>query len=319
MSEERTTERVLRLLGMLQQRPVWTAEELADRLAVTPRTVRRDVDRLRNLGYPVNASPGVGGGYQLGAGKALPPLLLDDEEAVATAVSLRLAAGGTVAGASEAAVRTLTKLDQVLPARLRSQVRALQDAIATLEDGRVTVDADALMALAKASRDHIRVAFDYVAKDGTATRRRIEPYHLVATGFRWYLLAYDLERDDWRTFRLDRLRAPEVGTWRFTPRDLPDDPAAYVQRAIRQAPQRWEAVVRLHAPLAEVEQHPVAQWVTLRALDDRTTELRTAADYLDLLALHIGRLGFDFTVDSPPELREEMRAIAGRMAAATVD
>ena len=128
-----TTERVLRLLGLLQQRAVWTGPELADRLGVTTRSIRRDVERLRGLGYPVNATQGVGGGYQLGAGMALPPLLLDDEEAIATAVSLRLAAGGTVAGASEAAVRTLAKLDQVLPARLRAEVRALQDAITTLE------------------------------------------------------------------------------------------------------------------------------------------------------------------------------------------
>src|SRR5215213_11174083 len=145
-----TTERVLRLLGLLQQRPVWSGPELADRLGVTTRSIRRDVERLRSLGYPVNATQGVGGGYQLGAGMALPPLLLDDEEAIATAVSLRLAAGGTVAGASEAALRTLAKLDQVMPPRLRAEVRALQDAITTLEGGRVEVDADALMVLARA-------------------------------------------------------------------------------------------------------------------------------------------------------------------------
>ena len=209
MSEETgTTERVLRLLGLLQQRPVWTGTELAERLGVTTRSIRRDVERLRSLGYPVNATQGVGGGYQLGAGKALPPLLLDDEEAIATAVSLRLAAGGTVAGASEAAVRTLAKLDQVLPARLRAEVRALHDAIVTLEGGRIEVDADALLALARACRDTVRVEFGYAGRgDGTRASAGSSPYQLVATGRRWYLMAFDLERDDWRSFRLDRMSA----------------------------------------------------------------------------------------------------------------
>src|SRR5829696_8642223 len=188
-----TTERVLRLLALLQQRPVWTGPELADRLAVTTRSVRRDVERLRALGYPVNATQGVGGGYQLGAGMALPPLLLDDEEAIATAVSLRLAAGGTVAGASEAAVRTLTKLDQVLPARLRAEVRAVHDAITTLEGGRIEVDADALLVLARSARDRVRVELTYRSAGANGSTgpgvRRVEPYQLVATGRRWYLLA----------------------------------------------------------------------------------------------------------------------------------
>jgi predicted DNA-binding transcriptional regulator YafY len=179
-----TTERVLRLLGLLQQRPVWTGPELAARLGVTTRSIRRDIERLRSLGYPVNATQGVGGGYQLGAGRALPPLLLDDEEAIATAVSLRLAAGGTVAGASEAAVRTLAKLDQVLPARLRAEVRALHDAIVTLEGGRIEVDADALLSLARACRDTVRVEFGYAGRAQEPGERRVEPYQLVATGRR---------------------------------------------------------------------------------------------------------------------------------------
>ncbi len=166
MDEHGTTERVLRLLGLLQQRPVWTGTELAGRLGVTTRSIRRDVERLRRLGYPVDATQGAGGGYRLGAGRALPPLLLDDDEAIATAVSLRLAAGGTVAGASEAAVRTLAKLDQVLPTRLRAEVRALHDAIVTLDGGRVEVDADTLLVLARAARDTVRVTFRYVALHG---------------------------------------------------------------------------------------------------------------------------------------------------------
>ena len=209
------TARVLRLLALLQQRPVWTGPELAERLGVTDRSVRRDVERLRTLGYPVNATQGVGGGYQLGAGLALPPLLLDDEEAIATAVSLRLAAGGTVAGASEAAVRTLAKLDQVLPARLRAEVRAVHDAIVTLEGSRVEVDADALLVLARAARDRVRVELTYTAAEAEPAVRRVEPYQLVATGRRWYLLAFDLDRDDWRTFRLDRMAEVRATTFRF--------------------------------------------------------------------------------------------------------
>ena len=214
-----TTERVLSLLGLLQQRPVWTGPELAERLGVTTRSVRRDVERLRGLGYPVLATQGVGGGYQLGRGRALPPLLLDDAEAVAVAVSLRMAAGGTVSGASEAALRTLAKLDQVMPPRLRGEVRAIHEATQTLDQGSVTVDGDALLRLARACRDLVRVRFEYEARDGTPSSRTVEPVGLVATGRRWYLMAYDVDREDWRTFRLDRLRAVEPTTWRFRERD----------------------------------------------------------------------------------------------------
>ena len=203
---EGTTERVLRLLTLLQRRPVWTGPELAAELDVTDRCIRRDVERLRALGYPVNATQGVGGGYQLGAGQQLPPLLLDDEEAIATAVSLRLAAGGTVAGASEAALRTLAKLDQVMPPRLRAEVRALQDATSTLTGGGVEVDGEVLMTLARACRDAVRVTFEYAAREGETSTRTVEPVQLVATARRWYLMAWDTDRDDWRTFRLDRMR-----------------------------------------------------------------------------------------------------------------
>ena len=189
--------------GLLQQRQTWSGSELAERLGTTTRTIRRDVDRLRELGYPVNATQGVAGGYRLGAGRALPPLLLDDAEAVAVAVSLRLAAGGTVAGASEAALRALTKLDQVLPSRLRQRVHGIHDSISTLPGGpsAETVDADALVEIAGACRDLVRLEFAYADRSGAITQRRVEPYGLVATGRRWYLMAYDLDRDDWRTFR----------------------------------------------------------------------------------------------------------------------
>lgn len=202
--ERGTTERVLTLLGLLQLRPVWTGPELADRLEVTPRTVRRDVERLRTLGYPVHASQGVGGGYQLGPGQDLPPLLLDDEEAIATAVSLLAGAGGAVTGAGDAALRALTKLDRVLPARLRHKVRALSGTVESFGAVRTPIDPEVLMTLARACRDQVQAGFDYPS--GTEVgRRRVEPYRLVTSGQRWYLLAYDLDRDDWRSFRVDRM------------------------------------------------------------------------------------------------------------------
>jgi predicted DNA-binding transcriptional regulator YafY len=309
------TERVLSLLGLLQSRPVWTGPELASRLGVTTRSIRRDVDRLRTLGYPVNATQGAGGGYQLGAGRALPPLLLDDEEAIATAVSLRLAAGGTVAGASEAAVRTLAKLDQVLPARLRTQVRALHDSISTLEGGRVTVDADALMTLARACRDTVRTEFGYLDRDGAPSRRRVEPYQLVATGRRWYLLAWDLDRDDWRTFRLDRVRDPAPTTWRFRRREHPD-PAAYVQRAVTSSTYRHRARVLLRVPAAVARERIPPTVGAVEEVDAETCLLSTGSDSLYSLALHVGLLGCDFEVLSPAELADTVATLGRRFTEA---
>ncbi|MDQ4053827.1 MAG: YafY family transcriptional regulator [Actinomycetota bacterium] len=311
---EGTTERVLRLLTLLQRRPVWTGPELAAELGVTDRTVRRDAERLRALGYPVNATQGAGGGYQLGAGQALPPLLLDDEEAIATAVSLRLAAGGTVAGASEAALRTLAKLDQVMPPRLRGEVRALQEATATLTGGGVEVDGEVLMTLARSCRDALRVRFEYADRDGEATSRTVEPVQLVATGRRWYLMAWDVDRDDWRTFRLDRMREVVATTWRFRAREHPD-PVAYVQRSVAEAPYRYLARVRVHARPDRVRELVPPQ--VGRVEDDRDgwCVLVVGGVDLDWLAVHIARLGFEADVLEPPELREAAAELARRVAA----
>lgn len=223
-AERGTTERVLTLLGLLQQRQVWTGPELAARLDITPRTVRRDVERLRALGYPVHASQGVGGGYRLGPGQELPPLLLDDEEAIATAVSLLAGAGGAVARAGDAALRALTKLDQVLPIRLRHEVRALSGSVESFSGGRALVDPEVLMTLARACRDEVEIGFDYPSG---STRRRVEPYRLVASDRRWYLFAYDLDRDDWRSFRVDRMTEVSSRTWHFRPRAAPTPPRTY--------------------------------------------------------------------------------------------
>ncbi|MBP2479076.1 putative DNA-binding transcriptional regulator YafY [Crossiella equi] len=314
MTVEGTTERVLRLLALLQHRPSWTAADLAAELGVTDRCVRRDVERLRALGYPVHASPGVGGGYQLGAGTRLPPLLLDDEEAIATAVSLRLAAGGTVAGAGEAALRALAKLDQVMPPRLRAEVRAVHGATETLAGQGVEIDAELLVTLARACRDAVRVRFRYTVRDGAASERTVEPVRMVTTGRRWYLMAWDTDRADWRTFRLDRMREATATTWRFRPRDHPD-PAAYVQHAVTGAPYRHLARVRLRAPAPEVRS--IISPGIGRVDEDRDgwCVLTVGGDNLEWLAMHVARLGYEAEVLEPPELRAAAARLVGSLGA----
>ncbi|MFC5744485.1 helix-turn-helix transcriptional regulator [Actinomadura rugatobispora] len=314
MTVEATTERVLRLLALLQRRPSWTAAELAAELGVTDRSVRRDVERLRALGYPVHATAGVGGGYRLGAGTRLPPLLLDDEEATATAVSLRMASGGTVAGAGEAALRALAKLDQVMPPRLRAEVRAVHGATDTLVGPGVEIDPELLVTLARACRDAVRVRFRYAGRDGAERERAVEPVRMVATGRRWYLMAWDVDRDGWRTFRLDRMREAAATTWRFRPREHPD-PVAYVQRSVAEAPYRHLARVRLRAPADRVRELVPPQ--VGRVEDDRDgwCVLVLGGFDLDWLAVHVTRLGFEAEVLEPPELRETAALLARRLAA----
>ncbi|MFR9726119.1 helix-turn-helix transcriptional regulator [Streptomyces sp. MS19] len=307
---ETTTERVLRLLGLLQRRTAWTAAEIAAELGVTDRSVRRDVERLRALGYPVHATAGVGGGYRLGAGTRLPPLLLDDGEAVATAVSLRLAAGGTVTGAGEAALRALAKLDQVLPPRLRAEVRAVHDATETLVGPGVEIDGELLVTLARACRDTVRVRFGYAGRDGAEQERTVEPVRMVTTGRRWYLMAYDVDRDAWRTFRLDRMRDVAATTWRFTPRVHPD-PVAYVGRAVAAAPYRYVARVRVRADARRVRDLVPPQVGRVEEEEgDASCVLVVGTGDLDWLAARVAGLGFDAEVLEPPELR----AAAGRLA-----
>lgn len=315
MPELDPTARALRLLSLLQSRPVWTGPELAERLGVTTRSVRRDVDRLRSLGYPVNAAQGAGGGYRLGAGRALPPLLLDDEEAVAVAVSLRLAAGGTVAGASEAALRALTKLDQVLPARLRSEIAAILAATDMIGTPQTEVDGEALLRLARCCRDRLRATFDYTARDGAGTERRVEPVRLVATGRRWYLMAWDLDRDDWRTFRLDRMSAVTASTWRFAAREHPD-PVEYVSRSIA-SPHAFVARVHVLAPYDVVSARVSPGWATVTDLGEPGgCLLEVRADNLYGLAFHLCWLGFEVRVLEPVELRDTLAELAGRMTRA---
>ncbi len=311
MGERDTTARVLSLLSLLQSRPVWTGPELAQRLGVTTRSIRRDVDRLRELGYPVRATSGIGGGYQLGAGARLPPLLLDDEEAVAVAVSLRLAAGGTVAGASEAALRTLTKLDQVMPPRLRAEVRAIAAATQVLPGSEVEVDGEILLDCARACRDHARLDFDYAPAHGETTRRRTEPYRLVATGRRWYLFAFDCDRADWRTFRLDRMGDVRVTTWRFRPQPHPD-PADHVQRSITTSPYRFVARLRVRAGEREVRARLSPATARVERLDETCCLVEAGGDDPDGIAWHLAGLDLPFDVLGPPALREAFAALGER-------
>jgi len=306
------TSRVLRLIGLLQSRPTWTGPELAERLDVTTRTVRRDIDRLRALGYPVRAGQGVGGGYQLGSGTALPPLLLDDEEAVAVAVSLRLAAGGTVAGLGEPAMRTLGKLENVLPARLRASVEAVSHATVTLGRRDQLVEGAVVALLARAARAFHEVRFDYAAASGEETSRRAEPYRLVATTSRWYLLAWDLDRGDWRSFRLDRMSEVRESTFTFRPREAPDA-AEHVREGLTRGPQGVDVVLDLDAPLDVVADALPTGVGELFALGDRC-ELRFSAWDVPSAAARLAWLPWEFRIVSPDDLCTEVTALAARLA-----
>lgn len=309
-----TSARLIRLLSLLQGRRFWTGAELAERLEVTQRTVRRDVDRLRMLGYPVSSSVGVAGGYQLDAGASLPPLLLDDDEALAVAISLRTVASSTVSGAEAAAVGALAKLERILPSRLRRRFRNMRNAVVSLHPSQPQIDAELLTTLTTASRDHQRVSFRYLDRRAKATRRRVEPHGLVHTGSRWYLVAYDLNRNDWRTFRVDRIEGKATAADRFLPRDVPgDDIAAFVSRSIGNAGYPYRARVLLHAPLDRVAKklHPLAG--QLSAVSKRRCLLEAGAHSLPGLALYVLSLGEEFEVQSPPELAVEIRELSGRL------
>lgn len=316
-----TSARLLRLLSLLQTHRDWTGSELADRLAVTPRTVRNDVERLRNLGYPVHATRGAAGGYRLGAGASLPPLLLDDEEAVAVAVGLRTAAGGTVSGIEETSLRALAKLEQVLPSRLRRRVNALQTYTVPVpgQDG-PRVDSEVLTTIAAACRDHERLRFDYRDYSGAETLRNVEPYRMVNWGRRWYLVAWDTQREDWRIFRVDRV-TPRIPTGpRFTPRDLPaEDIAEYVSTRVAAAPWRTKVRVIVHAPAAEIAARVPGFAGSVEALDDNTCVFSTGADNPETVAAWLGMLGADFTVENAPDVVEHLQALADRYARAAAN
>ncbi|MEU4762242.1 YafY family protein [Actinosynnema sp. NPDC023794] len=312
-----TAGRLLSLLSLLQMPREWPGSELARRLEVSPRTIRRDVDRLRELGYPVEASMGAEGGYRLVAGTAMPPLLLDDEEAVAIAVGLRTAARQTVAGIEEASLRAMAKLEQVLPSRLRRRVAALGAATLPVvlgADG-VTVDPEHLTVLASAIANRERLRFRYSAADGAESRRHVEPLHLVPSGRRWYLVAFDPERDDWRFFRVDRMTALSPTGARFAPRALPsDDPAAYLAEHMLSRAPTYTAVATVHLPARDVRaRFPGAD---VEAVDERTCVISDFTDTVEYLAFHLVQLGCEFEVHEPPELVRHLRELHDRIGRA---
>jgi predicted DNA-binding transcriptional regulator YafY len=311
---QRTSTRLLELLSLLQGRRDWPGNELAERLEVSARTIRRDIERLRELGYPVESLTGPAGGYRLRAGSAMPPLLLDDDEAIAIAVGLRTAARASVTGIEEAALQALVKLEQVLPSHLRRRVSALGLATSTLPVPGPTVDPQDLTTIAAACRDGHRLRFRYRRRDGDESRREVEPHAVVNHGRRWYVVAWDPSREDWRTFRIDRLTSPSSTGVRFTERKLPAKNAAvFVEQSIRGAPSRYEAVVTVHAGVEEMTRRFPAYWGAFEPLDDARCVYRTSDDNLRWLALRIAMLDVDFEVREPPELVESLRQLGARV------
>jgi len=310
---ESPAERLLALLSLLQTRPHWNAAELAERLAVTPRTVRRDVARLRDLGYPVVAEPGPSGGYELGAGGSLPPLLLTDDEAVAVALGLRSAASGGVAGFEDVAIAALAKLEQVLPVRLREEVTAITTATVLLRPyGGPLIDAELLLTLAQACRGLERIYFGYRDGEGIQSDRRVEPFRLVTANRRWYLVGRDVDRDDWRTFRVDRMTQATRTGHRFIRTSEPDA-AKMVADGIAVHAWSWRAEVDLRVGMEEAAEAIPSTVGRLEAVDEGTTRLQIGANEIDWIARYLAALPFEFEVRHPPELRTALRALARRL------
>jgi predicted DNA-binding transcriptional regulator YafY len=312
-----TSARMLRLLSLLQTRRDWTGHELADRLGVSTRTVRNDIARLRDLGYPVDASPGVAGGYRMAAGAEMPPLLLDDEEAVAVAVGLRTAASTSIAGIEETSLRALAKLEGVLPNRIRRRVHAIQTQVEPMQWGsaHTLVDAETLAVFSQACRDSEQVRFDYADRQGVESRRLVEPHRVMAAGRRWYLIAWDVRRADWRTFRLDRAVKPRLAGMRVPRRELPAaDAATFLQEALAASrPPGHDVVVTLHAPMEAVAANTHHRFGELEAIGEGSCRLYASGESIEWLAFRIVLLDVDFTVESPPELVDYMRGTGARM------
>jgi predicted DNA-binding transcriptional regulator YafY len=311
-----TSGRLLTLLSLLQTPREWPGPELARRLGVSQRTIRNDVDRLRQLGYPVLASRGSAGGYRLSAGTAMPPLLLDDDEAVAIAVALGTVSGGSVDGLEETALRALTKLLQVLPARLGGRVDALAAHTVRVAGRRRHADvAGKLLAeIAAASRDREVLRFAYLDHSGSASERRVEPYRLVSWGMRWYLVAWDLGRDDWRTFRVDRMKETRGVGHRFRARELPaEDVAAYVASKTRQVQMKVSGRVIVHAPATFVEQR-IGPWTqgSIEPLGEDRCRVQIGARSPQDIAFWLGALDADFEVEDPPDLADAVHRIGER-------
>lgn len=315
-----SSSRLLRLLSLLQARRHWAGAELAERLEVHTRTVRRDIDRLRELGYPIEASSGVAGGYAFRPGQVLPPLLLDDDEALAVAIALRTAALGMVSGIEETALRAVVKLEQVMPSRLRKRADALRTTITPLDSIGPVIDGALLAALAGACRDQLSVRFSYTDIRGAASERWVDPQGVVYTGSRWYLVAWDRGREDWRTFRLDRIQPPATICAHFAPRPGPQggDLKAFVSRSLAVSPYPTQARVVLHAPRELMAQRIPAAYGLLEAIDDERCLLQCGAHALDHLTYWLLAFDVDFEVLEPVALKERLIR-AGERAARSVN
>lgn len=309
MSE--TGGRLLRLLSVLQQRPVWRGEELAERVEVTLRTLRRDIERLRHLGYTVEAVRGRYGGYRLAAGGGLPPLLFNDEEAVAAAIALRTAASGAVSGVAESALSALSKLERVLPAQLRSQVGAVAAATISM-DIPSQVDAGLLLDIAEACRARERLRIDYTTNSGRTAERDIEPFRLVHTGRRWYLVARDVRLGEWRTYRVDRVESRSRTGHRFEI-TAPPDAAPLVNRGVAVDRYDVRAVVRLSAPLELAQRRITARVAQLEADGAGFTRMTIGGVTLDWIASYLIGMPFPFEVIEPAELRHLVVQAAERV------
>ena len=309
-----TSARLLRLLSLFQAQRYWSGLDLSTRLKVTARTLRRDVDRLRSLGYPVHSNSGVAGGYQLGAGATIPPLLLDDEEAVAVALGLRTSASGAVSGIEESSMRALLKLEQVLPPRLRGRVAALHSFVVPLERRGPTVDAERLSLIANACRDHEGIRFSYQDRAGTPSIRMVEPHRLVHTGYRWYLAAWDLTRKDWRTFRVDRVQGKLKTSTRFKPRKPPEGGfAAFVSKSIAHVPNPYSARVTLHGRFETLSKRISPSLGALEAIDQNSCMLHTGSHSLEAITIHLLLLDVEFQIHEPPELMAYIRNVTARL------
>jgi predicted DNA-binding transcriptional regulator YafY len=311
-----TSARLLRLLSLLQQRRHWSGRDLSERLEVDARTLRRDVDRLRELGYPVHASSGLGGGYQLGPGSSMPPVLLNDDEAVAVAFALR-AAAGSVGKMEETAIGLLAKLDQVLPARLRKRASALHSVTISLGSAQAVPPVDVLTRIASACRDHMKLKLSYRDRDGKGSSRTVEPLRLAHTGSRWYLVAWDVQREDWRTFRVDRVERLVSSGPQFIPREFPEDIATYVSRSIKQVTYRYRMRLKLQGSAETLSKRVPAWCGALEAGDDETCTLSTGADSIEMLAALILMTAADFEILDSHELVPELRKVAERLHKAT--
>jgi predicted DNA-binding transcriptional regulator YafY len=304
--------RLLRLLSLLQSRREWSGRELADRLGVTERTVRRDVERLRSLDYPVTGTTGTAGGYRLGSGTHLPPLQLDDDEAIAVALGLVGAAGGGVSGMADSSMSALAKLEQVLPARLRPELAAVGSAAEAIpRPGLPQVDPGALAVLARCCRNHEIVAFDYHGRARAATRRRVEPHQLLTLAWRWYLLAFDPERDDWRIFRVDRISSATPVLHRFTPRVL-DGPSYLVESFVSaQYQHSVHLTVRASAATVSATFEGVVRGI-VEPIDSSTCTVRFSADTPAMLLTQVAAIAAvaTFVVD---HATPETAALIGRV------